>query len=207
MKRPMNKHMRRLQHRRGFNLIEFMVTLFLSGLAITGIVVMNDIQTQLVKSQRDTTIARILAESFVAQLQGETVNWETDFDFSEADTPLLFFGLGKLTTGIGEVWVSVPNSSETASPTFNSLGVPAENLYGGAVLDGANGKVNNYSQRYCVQYRLEYVGVGNDLMNLQVRILWPRDYDDVVTDCTTADNNDQFRVVQTTTVLAQNTEI
>lgn len=226
-----NVHSKSLDKRRpGFTMIELMVTIFLGSVAAMSIVALNAAQVVMVSTQRDTTVATLIGNSLIAQLTGETDNWNSDFDFDITETPLLFYGLGEDANGVGEVWRALPNDGDTNGPIFNTMGIPSEDTYGGAALNPANTGVNNYAPRYCVHYMLSYVAdimAPNALLNVQVRVLVPRNPTALVganfPDCghegtPPADNDpgnnravlmynrtDLFRTIQVTTVLSQQT--
>ena len=187
-----------MKDRSGFTMVEFALTLGLATLAIAAIVATNQVQVILATSQRDVVVAHQLANSFLAQLVGESVNWNSDYDFNSTETPLLLHGLGGDAEGTGEVWYAVPNNGATGSPYFNSLGVPSETMIGNAALNTDNGLVNSYSQRFCIHYRLEYVVdmAPLSVLNVQVRVLFPRDptaYGPAgVEDCGFAEPDDMF---------------
>lgn len=175
--RTTTKNKTLLKNRAAFTMIEFAFSLGLATLSIAAIIATNSVQNLLARNQQNQVIVTWLAQSFFAQLVGESVNWNADFDFDSTETPLLLYGLGGTAEGVGQTWYAVPNSAETGSPYFNSLGVPSETMAGDASLNPANGLVNTYAQRYCIHYRLDYIVdelAPWDVLNVQVRIIYAR---------------------------------
>ena len=187
-----------MRDRGGFTMVEFALSLGLATLTIATIVATNQVQIVLGTSQRDMVVAQQLGDSFFSQLIGETVNWNADEDFNATETPLLLYGLGGAADGSGETWYAVPNSTDTGSPYFNSLGVPSETMIGDASLNDDNGLVNTYAQRYCIHYRLEYTVPMAPLsvLNVQIRVFFPRRADafgpEGVRDCGYDDPEEMF---------------
>jgi prepilin-type N-terminal cleavage/methylation domain-containing protein len=200
---------------KGFTLIELIITLFLASTGFLAMIAMNSIQNQLLTQERDMTIARVLADSFIAELRGESTNWTGFGDFDPETTPFLYYGIEASSPG---EWLALPDISGMGSPRFNSLGIPESQSLSGAQLDPRNERVNTFGMRYCIHYNLEFVGeesYPDQLLRAQIRVFWPTNRtsfgSDGVNDCgasdpaTMASNRDQFRYLQQSAVLYQHT--
>ncbi|MCA9562538.1 MAG: prepilin-type N-terminal cleavage/methylation domain-containing protein [Myxococcales bacterium] len=202
--------------RPAFTMVELMIALFLSTIAMLSMVALGSAKAQVFRYERDTATANFLANSFVAQLRGETLNWNWDADLDATETPMLFYGLGE--TGLGGTWVAVPSEEdEEISPSFNALGVPSTQILGYGELPPEGTGMNTYSQRYCIHYRLEYVGEGlasQELLNVQVRVFWPNNVaaqsHELFNNCgigqeeAMASDRSRFQYSQMSTVIQQN---
>lgn len=213
--------MKTLRIRPGFTMIELLMAAFLAAVGMLTMVALGNVQSQLYTFERDGSVARILANSFLARLRGEAMNFNEDADFSETETPLLLYGLTAGTMTEGGQWVAVPTIAENGSPLFNPLGIPSEEMVGGTNYITGNPDANEDNQRYCIHYKLGFVSedmAPGELLNAQVRVFYPLRTDSFspnlgVADCGFADPADmaarthQFRYVQQTTVLYQHSEI
>lgn len=168
-------------------MVELLLTISLAAGGVLAMVAMTNVKSRIMAYERDLAVARGLANSFIAQLQGESTNWTSPGDFDATTTPLLLRAMnaratyGTDTNGDGDpdegIWLAVPSATapDSQSPRFNSLGVPAEPVLGYAAITTASASAE-YSPRYCIHYRVDYVAdtaAPGELLNLQVRVFWP----------------------------------
>lgn len=192
-----------LRGRPGFTMTELMVALFLSSVGMVTVFGVQVAANVVQRHGRDINAARLLGESFITRLRGETVNWTTVgedttldglvnqyADFTQADTPLLWWALSSpasltrrgtiptppapLNEGDKIVWMAVPNVALNSSPTHNALGIPDDSSDPRVVSTPT--RLMRHNQRYCINYNLTQVGdevATGEMLRAQVRVYWP----------------------------------
>ena len=105
---------------------EMLIALFLATVGMVTVFGMQVAASVVQRQARDINASRMLGESFITKLRGETINWTsptlTD-DCTSADMPLCNWALFGPKGGEG-VWVPAPSVDTASSPRFNALGIP-----------------------------------------------------------------------------------
>jgi prepilin-type N-terminal cleavage/methylation domain-containing protein len=160
--------------RPGFTMIEMLVALFLASIGMVTVFGLQVAANVVQRHARDINAARMLGESFLSQLRGETVNWTTpgvELNCNATAMPLCFHAVRENAPG---TWLAVPSAAGTVSPTFNALGIPNDPSDTRVVTSRA--RVNSHNQRYCIHYSLEPVATvvaPGELLRARVRVFWP----------------------------------
>jgi hypothetical protein len=155
---------------------EMLVALFLASVGLISVFGMQVAASLVQRQARDINAARMLGESFLSRLRGETVNWTSDLTVDCNGTGVLpLCDYARVTRGAGTwgTWVAAPNALGTTSPTFNALGYP--NDPADTRLASTPASLQR-GQRYCLHYALQPVAVamsGGALLRAQVRVFWP----------------------------------
>ena len=185
MRQRMNKSA--LRGRPGFTMTELMVALFLSSIGMVTVFGVQVAANVVQRHGRDINAARLLGESFMTRLRGETVNWvnlgadadgdtvvEID-DCTQADMPLCWWAInspaaiaqrGSLPAptpprdeGDKIVWMAVPDAALLTSPRHNALGIPNDTGDSrNTSLISTTPRLFGHNQRYCIHYNLTQVG-------------------------------------------------
>ncbi len=163
--------------RRCFTMVELLITITLAAGGILSMVALTRLKSRMVAFERDLAVSQNVAQAIASQLAGEDLNWDASNPIDPTRTPLLFYGLNGTTTlpggGLGQVWYALPNRTATGSPTFNPMAIPNGGIFGGAVPNVTNQAANDHYQEYCVHYRLQYQGGGQQIIEYEIRVFFP----------------------------------
>jgi len=139
--------------RRGYTVVELMMSLAVFAAGVTGVIGMQRASAAANRHARDVTVANGIAQAWLDQLTVDASVWRTDL------TQTVWLQSIN-TAGVDGVW-QLPAESPPAARNFG----PTFNLFGAPVAGATD---------FCVHMRLTWLYPGQN-MRTDVRVFWLRD--------------------------------
>lgn len=166
----------RKTHRSGFTLMEVIVVI---SITTVGFLAMLDLQINTMRgtgSSRDQQEAMMLAEHTIQSIRQEAYRWTPSQPLANINADLIFLNNAPIDTANTEptAWFIAWNDAAATDQLVSAVGGSDTRDAGirGLYTVGATAPAPS-NRRFCVHYRLAWM-VPNQLLRVEVKVLWPR---------------------------------